>query len=62
VEEQIKGLDSTYENLTAVLRKERQKSKLMQMLYGADSRRDVRLMGSDIGNTRFRKDCWSYTC
>jgi hypothetical protein len=37
VEEQIKGLDSTYEHLSGV--RERQKSKLMEMLYGAGNRR-----------------------
>lgn len=37
VEEQIKGLDATYEHLNGV--RERQKGKLMEMLYGAGSRR-----------------------
>jgi hypothetical protein len=37
VEEQIKGLDNTYEHLSTV--RERQKSKLMEMLYGAGNRR-----------------------
>lgn len=37
VEEQIRGLDSTYEHLSGV--RERQKGKLMEMLYGAGSRR-----------------------
>lgn len=37
VEEQIRGLDSTYEHLSSV--RERQKTKLMEMLYGAGSRR-----------------------
>ncbi len=37
VEEQIRGLDSTYEHLRGV--RERQKGKLMEMLYGADRRR-----------------------
>lgn len=37
VEEQIRGLDSTYEHLAGV--RERQKGKLMEMLYGAGSRR-----------------------
>jgi hypothetical protein len=37
VEEQIKGLESTYEHLSGV--RERQKSKLMELLYGAGNRR-----------------------
>jgi hypothetical protein len=37
VEEQIRGLDSTYDLLSGV--RERQKGKLMEMLYGAGSRR-----------------------
>lgn len=37
VEEQIRGLDSTYEHLSGV--RERQKGKLMEMLYGAGRRR-----------------------
>lgn len=37
VEEQIRGLDSTYEHLRGV--RERQKGKLMEMLYGADRTR-----------------------
>jgi hypothetical protein len=37
VEEQIRGLDGTYEHLSGV--RERQKGKLMEMLYGAGSRR-----------------------
>ncbi|KAI9825396.1 MAG: hypothetical protein M1832_001126 [Thelocarpon impressellum] len=37
VEEQIKGLDGTYEHLRRV--RERQKGKLMEMLYGAGNRR-----------------------
>jgi len=36
VEEQIRGLDSTYEHLKGV--RERQKGKLMEMLYGAGRR------------------------
>lgn len=39
VEEQIRGLDATYEHLSGV--RERQKGKLMEMLYGAGSRRVV---------------------
>lgn len=37
VEEQIRGLDGTYEHLRGV--RERQKGKLMEMLYGAGNRR-----------------------
>ncbi|KAI9729650.1 MAG: hypothetical protein M1818_008453 [Claussenomyces sp. TS43310] len=37
VAEQIRGLDSTYDHLSAV--RERQKGKLMEMLYGAGTRR-----------------------
>jgi len=37
VEEQIRGLESTYEHLSGV--RERQKSKLMEMLYGTGNRR-----------------------
>ena len=37
IEEQIQGLDGTYEHLKTV--RERQKGKLMDMIYGAGSRR-----------------------
>jgi hypothetical protein len=37
VEEQIRGLDGTYEHLRAV--RERQKGKMMEMIYGAGARR-----------------------
>lgn len=37
VAQQIRGLDSTYEHLSGV--RERQKEKLMEMLYGAGTRR-----------------------
>lgn len=37
IEEQIRGLDNTYTHLSHV--RERQKGKLMEMLYGASSRR-----------------------
>jgi hypothetical protein len=43
VDEQIKGLGSTYEHLSGV--RERQKSKLMEMMYGAGNRR-VRIRDS----------------
>ncbi len=39
VEDQIRGLDGTYEHLRAV--RERQKAKLLEMLYGVGSRRSV---------------------
>ncbi|KAI9822093.1 MAG: hypothetical protein M1826_000553 [Phylliscum demangeonii] len=39
VHEQISGLDATYDHLRAV--RERQKAKLMEMLYGAGQRRPV---------------------
>ncbi|KAI9811249.1 MAG: hypothetical protein M1827_005581 [Pycnora praestabilis] len=46
VEEQIRGLDGTYEHLRTV--RERQKGKLMEMMYGAGQRR-VGIMRADDG-------------
>ena len=47
VEEQIRGLDGTYEHLRGV--RERQKGKLMEMLYGAGNRRVGLNKGRDEG-------------
>ncbi|KAI9806040.1 MAG: hypothetical protein M1833_004447 [Piccolia ochrophora] len=45
LEEQIRGLDSTYEHLHAV--RERQKGKLMERVYGAGSRRVSLVRGEE---------------
>ena len=45
VHEQIQGLDGTYEHLRSA--REKQKSKLMERLYGAGSRRGGLTMGDD---------------
>lgn len=45
IEEQIKGLDGTYDHLNNV--REKQKGKLMEMLYGAGARRSSITRGHD---------------
>jgi len=47
VEEQIRGLEGTYDYLKSV--REKQKSKLMEMIYGTGNRRSATIMG---GNER----------